>query len=105
MNRDELKKHAQKNIDDDLDEDETVFKMPDMDMTFPQGHCYRIALSGSNFNLDIVAPVQFIKDFATFADHALYLALFCSDESVKEFERERFRQAMTELNKELERSG
>ena len=93
MNRDESKAHAQKNIDD-LDKDETVLKMPDMDMNSLQGYCYRIALSGSDFNLDIVAPVQCIKDFDAFINCALYLSLFCRDDSVRDIVRKRILESL-----------
>lgn len=99
MDRDELKKHAQKNIDDDLDEDDILSKNIHMD--FPPGLFHRICIQGNNFVVDLYTPV--IKDgidFLQLRDAALYLALFSKDDDVQHIVKKQILESLNNPVKE-----
>ena len=70
--------------DDDIDDD---IILQNTDLNLPSGVYHRIAMQTTGFNIDICTPASGSIDFGQLLDSALYLAIFSSDDNVKDVVR------------------
>jgi len=100
MNKDELKEHS-KNAEDPKDDG---IETQNIGMDLPSGIYNRIAMQGKDFNLDICCPATGGMTFGQLVDQAVYLAIFSSDDDVKDIVRKSLLKSLNkpegEVNKE-----
>ncbi|MBW2003756.1 MAG: hypothetical protein JRI72_03955 [Deltaproteobacteria bacterium] len=83
MNHEEQKEKV-KEIDGDPD-DEIILQNTDLNL--PSGAYHRIAMQATGFNIDICTPASGSITFGQLVDQAVYLAIFSSDDGIKDIVR------------------